>query len=62
MITEQVRYVEDEVIVIVRTGCQLNESECREDSVSTNTNTNTMTREKGEWLQTSCQNTRRFGF
>ncbi|GAB3647104.1 nuclear transport factor 2 family protein [Glycomyces tarimensis] len=62
MISEHVRYVERDVVVIVRTGCIINEgeSECREDSYSTNTNV--LTRERGRWLQTSFQNTRRFDF
>lgn len=60
MLTEQVRYVERDVVVIVRTGCLIaeGETECRADSFSTNTNV--LTRERGEWLQASFQNTRRF--
>jgi len=50
------------VVVIVREGCLIDEgeSECRTDSLSTNTNV--LIRERGEWLQTSFQNTRQFGF
>ncbi|MCC3763068.1 SgcJ/EcaC family oxidoreductase [Glycomyces sp. TRM65418] len=60
MLSEHVRYVERDVVVIVRTGCQIEEgeTECRPDSFSTNTNV--LTREHGEWLQTSFQNTRQF--
>lgn len=59
---EQVRYVERDVVVIVRETCLVDdgETECRADSLSTNTNV--LTRERGEWLQTSFQNTRQFGF
>jgi uncharacterized protein (TIGR02246 family) len=61
-LSEQVRYVESDVVMIVRESCLINEGEtaCREDSRSTNTNV--LTREHGEWLQTSFQNTRQFGF
>jgi uncharacterized protein (TIGR02246 family) len=60
-LSEQVRYVESDVVVIVRESCLIDEGEtaCREDSRSTNTNV--LTREHGEWLQTSFQNTRQFG-
>lgn len=62
ILTEHVRYVERDVVVIVRESCLINEgeAECRADSLSTNTNV--LTREHGEWLQTSFQNTRRFNF
>jgi uncharacterized protein (TIGR02246 family) len=62
LLSEHVRYVERDVVVIVREGCQIQEGEtaCREDSFSTNTSV--LTREHGEWLQTSFQNTRRFTF
>jgi uncharacterized protein (TIGR02246 family) len=62
MLTEQVRYVEPDVVVIVRESCLIDDGEtgCRADSLSTNTNV--LTRERGEWLQTSFQNTRQFGF
>jgi uncharacterized protein (TIGR02246 family) len=62
ILDEQVRYVERDVVVIVRESCLINdgETECRADSLSTNTNV--LTRERGEWLQTSFQNTRQFGF
>ena len=55
---EDVRYVEPDVVVIIRESCLINEgeTECREGSLSTNTNV--MTREHGEWLQASFQNTR----
>jgi uncharacterized protein (TIGR02246 family) len=62
ILAEQVRYVESDVVVIVRETCLVNEgeTECRADSLSTNTNV--LTRERGEWLQTSFQNTRQFSF
>lgn len=62
LLEEHVRYVESDVVVIVRESCLIDEgeTECRADSLSTNTNV--LTRERGEWLQTSFQNTRRFGF
>jgi uncharacterized protein (TIGR02246 family) len=62
ILAEQVRYVESDVVVIVRESCLIDEgeSDCRADSLSTNTNV--MTRERGEWLQTSFQNTRQFSF
>lgn len=62
LLEEHVRYVESDVVVIVRESCLINEgeTECRADSLSTNTNV--LTRERGEWLQTSFQNTRQFGF
>ncbi|MDA1359473.1 SgcJ/EcaC family oxidoreductase [Glycomyces luteolus] len=62
ILDEHVRYVERDVVVIVRETCLINdgESECRADSLSTNTNV--LTRERGEWLQTSFQNTRQFSF
>jgi len=62
ILSEQVRYVESDVVVIVRESCLVNDGEtaCRADSLSTNTNV--LTRERGVWLQTSFQNTRQFGF
>ncbi|MCD0442944.1 SgcJ/EcaC family oxidoreductase [Glycomyces sp. A-F 0318] len=62
LLSERVRYVERDVVVIVREGCLIDEGEtgCRPDGFSTNTNV--LTRERGEWLQTSFQNTRQFDF
>lgn len=58
--SEEIRYVNRDLVVIVRTACQLEngETECREDSLSTNTNV--LTKRHGKWLQESFQNTRKF--
>jgi uncharacterized protein (TIGR02246 family) len=62
VLDEQVRYVESDVVVIVRETCLVDagESACRDGSLSVNTNV--LTRERGTWLQTSFQNTRVFTF
>jgi uncharacterized protein (TIGR02246 family) len=58
MLTEQVRYVEPDTVVIVRTGCVLwhDETACTDDALSVNTNV--LVERHGRWLQTSFQNTR----
>jgi uncharacterized protein (TIGR02246 family) len=58
MLTEQVRYVEPDTAIIVRTGCVLWDAQttCTEDALSVNTNV--LVKRHGRWLQTSFQNTR----
>ena len=58
MLTEQVRYAEPDVAIIVRTGCVLwdQETACTEEALSVNTNV--LVKQHGRWLQTSFQNTR----
>jgi uncharacterized protein (TIGR02246 family) len=55
---EHVRYITPDLVTIVRTSCQVasGEANCREGSLSVNTNV--LTKQNGEWLQTSFQNTR----
>jgi len=58
MLTEQVRYLEPDTAIIVRTGCVLwgAETTCTEEALSVNTNV--LVKRHGRWLQTSFQNTR----
>jgi uncharacterized protein (TIGR02246 family) len=58
MLTEQVRYVEPDTAIIVRTGCVLwnQETTCTDEAMSVNTNV--LVKRHGQWLQTSFQNTR----
>ncbi|SEG86570.1 conserved hypothetical protein [Thermomonospora echinospora] len=55
---EHVRFAGPRLAIIVRTTCLVDagQSDCRDDSLSTNTNV--MTRHQGRWLQESFQNTR----
>jgi uncharacterized protein (TIGR02246 family) len=58
MLTEQVRYVEPDTAIIVRTGCVLwdTQTTCTDEALSVNTNV--LVKRHGRWLQTSFQNTR----
>lgn len=58
MLSEQVRYVEPDTVILVRTGCVLwnNETACTDEALSVNTNV--LVKRHGRWLQTSFQNTR----
>lgn len=58
MLTEQVRHLEPDTVIIVRTGCVLwdDETACTDEALSVNTNV--LVRRHGTWLQTSFQNTR----
>jgi uncharacterized protein (TIGR02246 family) len=58
MLTEQVRYAEPDVAIIVRTGCVLwdQQTTCTDDALSVNTNV--LVKQHGRWAQTSFQNTR----
>ncbi|WP_281900342.1 SgcJ/EcaC family oxidoreductase [Phytohabitans aurantiacus] len=55
---EHIRYVEPDLVVIVRDTCIINagEDDCRAGSDSRNTNV--LRKRHGQWLQTSFQNTR----
>jgi uncharacterized protein (TIGR02246 family) len=55
---ERVRFVEPDLVVIVRSGCVLwpGESACTEEALSVNTNV--AVKRHGRWLYTSFQNTR----
>lgn len=57
-LSEQIRYLEPDVAVIVRTSCLVTApaTTCRDDSLSINTNV--MHKRQGRWLQASFQNTR----
>lgn len=57
-LSEQIRYVEPDLAVIIRTSCLVTApaTTCRDDSLSVNTNV--MHKRHGRWLQTSFQNTR----
>lgn len=58
MLTEQVRYVEQDTVIIVRSGCVLwdDQTACTDEALSVNTNV--LVKRHGRWLQTSFQNTR----
>lgn len=58
MLTEQRRYVEPDLVIIIRTGCVLwnDETTCTAEALSVNTNV--LVKRHGKWLQTSFQNTR----
>jgi uncharacterized protein (TIGR02246 family) len=58
MLTEQVRYAEPDIAIIVRTGCVLwnQETTCTDEALSVNTNV--LVKRHGQWTQTSFQNTR----
>lgn len=58
MLTEQVRYVERDTVILVRTGCVLwgEETTCTDEALSVNTNV--LVKRHGKWAQTSFQNTR----
>jgi uncharacterized protein (TIGR02246 family) len=58
MLTEQVRYAEPDVAIIVRTGCVLwdQQTTCTDEAMSVNTNV--LVEQHGHWVQTSFQNTR----
>jgi uncharacterized protein (TIGR02246 family) len=57
-LSEQIRFPEPDLAIIVRTGCVLwpGETECRQDALSVNTNI--ALKRQGQWLYTSFQNTR----
>jgi uncharacterized protein (TIGR02246 family) len=57
-LSEQIRYLEPDIAVIVRTSCLITApaTTCRDDSLSINTNV--LHRKHGRWLQASFQNTR----
>lgn len=58
MLSEQLRYVEPDIAIIVRTGCVLWDDQitCTDEALSVNTNV--FVKRHGRWLQTSFQNTR----
>lgn len=58
MLTEQVRHLEPDTAIIVRTGCVLwaEQTTCTDEALSVNTNV--LVKRHGRWLQTSFQNTR----
>ena len=58
MLTEQVRYLEPDTAIIVRTGCVLwdDQTTCTDEALSVNTNV--LVKRHGRWLQASFQNTR----
>jgi uncharacterized protein (TIGR02246 family) len=55
---ERIRFVEPDLVIIVREGCVLwpGETECTTEALSVNTNT--AVKRHGRWLYTSFQNTR----
>jgi uncharacterized protein (TIGR02246 family) len=57
-LSETVRYTEPDTAIIVRTGCVLwdEQTTCTDEALSINTNV--LIKRRGEWLQTSFQNTR----
>ncbi|SDY81803.1 conserved hypothetical protein [Amycolatopsis xylanica] len=57
-ITEHVRYLEPDTVIIVRDTCLINagEADCRDGSLSRNANV--LVKQRGRWLQASFQNTR----
>lgn len=57
-LTEQVRYLAPDTVIIIRTGCVLwhTETTCTDEALSVNTNI--LVKQHGRWLQTSFQNTR----
>jgi uncharacterized protein (TIGR02246 family) len=57
-LSEQVRYLEPDTVILVRTGCVLwgSETACTDEALSVNTNV--LVKRHGRWLQTSFQNTR----
>nr|WP_052478337.1 SgcJ/EcaC family oxidoreductase [Kibdelosporangium sp. MJ126-NF4]CEL17675.1 hypothetical protein [Kibdelosporangium sp. MJ126-NF4]CTQ91098.1 hypothetical protein [Kibdelosporangium sp. MJ126-NF4] len=58
VLDEHVRYVDRDLVFIVRTTCviELPDTECRDGSSSRNTNV--LSKRNGRWLQESFQNTR----
>lgn len=58
MLSEQVRYLEPDTVILVRTGCVLwnTETTCTDEALSVNTNI--LVKHHDRWLQTSFQNTR----
>lgn len=58
MLTEQLRYIERDTAIIVRTGCVLwdQQTTCTDEALSVNTNV--FVKRHGKWSQTSFQNTR----
>jgi uncharacterized protein (TIGR02246 family) len=58
MLTEKVRYVEQDTAILVRTGCVLwgEETTCTDEALSVNTNV--LVKRDGKWSQSSFQNTR----
>ncbi|MET9291079.1 SgcJ/EcaC family oxidoreductase [Streptomyces sp. NPDC003077] len=58
LLDERVRYVDRDLVVIVRTTCIIERpaTDCRDGSLSRNTNV--LSRRDGRWLQESFQNTR----
>lgn len=57
-LSEQIRYLEPDVAVVIRTSCLITApaTTCRADSTSINTNI--LQKKQGRWLQASFQNTR----
>jgi uncharacterized protein (TIGR02246 family) len=55
---EHIRYVEPDLVFIVRTTCIVNAGQDACRSGSDSRNTNVLSKRHGQWLQTSFQNTR----
>lgn len=55
---EHIRYVEPDLVVIVRTSCIIDAGQDACRSGSDSRNTNVLRKRHGQWLQTSFQNTR----
>ncbi|MFC0108259.1 SgcJ/EcaC family oxidoreductase [Kibdelosporangium aridum] len=56
LVDEHLRYARRDLVVIVRTTCIVETTDCRDGSLSRNTNV--LSKRDGKWLQESFQNTR----